>query len=241
MSGHDFEKKLGILRLLSEAMTMPRSLDEGLDHITRITCELMDTEQAAFLFRDEEARDFIVRSAVGIEGPNVRSGHKLIVPERLRNILWRLLYLHQINWVDSGIEDIRFPIIVMPITVKGSRIGLLVAGGTRDHNRPYDQIRRQLLSLLAPFASLVIENAKVYDILRQHFALNSQQMRVAIEEDGGNRDLAEQLTVNSLNNPSKVVRLLAESFYNEMTRAGFSPAHITTAAARIIECLTSEN
>ena len=242
MSGHDFEKNLGVLRMLSEALTVPRSLDEGLDHITRMTCELMDTEQAVFLFRDEESREFIVRSAVGIQGPNIRVGHKLVVPERLRSILWRLLNLHRINWVEAGIEEVRFPIIVMPISVKGSRIGLLAAGGARGGGeRPFDPVRWQLFSLIAPFASLVIENSKVYDILRQHFAINSQMMREAAREDAGERDLAEQMTVNSLNNPTKVVRLLAESFYNELVRAGFSPAHVTTAAAKIIDCLTSES
>lgn len=44
--------------------------------------------------------------------------------------------------------------------------------------------------------------------------------------------------ISSLNNPNKVVRLLAESFYKELTRAGFSPGHITTAAAHILECIT---
>ena len=50
---NDFEKNLETLTLLSEALTMQRTLEEGLDHITSMTCSLMETEQAVFLFRDE--------------------------------------------------------------------------------------------------------------------------------------------------------------------------------------------
>ena len=44
---NDFEKNLETLTLLSEALTMQRTLEEGLDHITSMTCNLMETEQAA--------------------------------------------------------------------------------------------------------------------------------------------------------------------------------------------------
>ena len=43
---NDFESNLHILTLLTEALTAPRSLDEALNHITTMTCALLDTEQA---------------------------------------------------------------------------------------------------------------------------------------------------------------------------------------------------
>lgn len=38
------------------------------------------------------------------------------------------------------------------------------------------QVQRVLFGLIAPFASLMIENGKVYDYLRQNFAQHSQEL-----------------------------------------------------------------
>ena len=238
MSNNNLENSLGVLQALSEALTKPRTLDEGLDHITRLTCDLMQTEQAAFLFRDEERKDLLVRSAVGCEAMDgIRVGRFLVVPERLKRILWGLRNIHRINWVDSGIEAIGFPIIVAPISVKGVRVGVLVTGAAKDSSsNPYDSVRQNLFALIAGFSSLVIENAKMYDLLRQHFTLNS----LKAQEGETGQVAAQNLTVNSINNPNKVIRLLAQSFYQELTRAGFSRGHVATAAAQLLDCIIQE-
>ncbi|MBN2452259.1 MAG: hypothetical protein JXR77_17875 [Lentisphaeria bacterium] len=234
----DFGTSLQVLRILSGALTEPHSLDAGLAHIARMTGELMAARQTVILLRDEERGELIVRTCVGIRSRNVRVGHPLVVPPRLKSILWRLRSLHQINGLEVGIEDLAFPILVNPIRVKGERVGLLVAGGLRTPLRGFDPIRRGLFALIAPFASLVIENAKVYDYLRQSFAQRSQDLIEANRREAADRDQTEHLMVSSLSNPNKVVRLLAESFYKELVRAGFTPGHITTAAAQILECIT---
>ena len=238
MSTMDFETSLEVLRILSGALTVPHSLDDGLKHIARMTGELMATEQTVLLLRDEDRHELIVRTSVGINGPNIRVGHPLVVPERLKQVLWRVRSLHQINWIEAGIPDIGFPILVVPICDKGERIGLILTGKSRAGTPGFDTIHRKLFGLIAPFAALMIENGKVYDYLRQTFAQHSQELIEANRRDAGRRDQAEQLMISSLNNPNKVVRLLAESFYKELARAGFSPGHITTAAAHILECIT---
>ena len=242
---NDFEHNLSILTMLSEALTAPRSLDEALNHITTMTCTLMDTEQAAFLFREEERKELVVRTVVGIDSPNVQVGHALNVPARLQNILWQTRHLHQINWIYSGIDDIAFPILCIPILVRGARIGLLMAGGARDKSlsKPYDPARRRILTLISHFASLVIENSKVYDYLNQHFAAASRELRAQNRLDAEIRERTEteQLMVTSLKNPSKVVRLLTESFFKELVLAGFNAGHITTAAAHLLELLTQSD
>jgi hypothetical protein len=237
-TGMDFETSLGVLRILSAALTVPHTLDEGLEHVVRMTGELMATDQTALLLRDEERRELIVRTRVGINGPNLRVGHPLLVPTRLKEILWRLRSLHQISSIEAGIPDIGFPILVAPVLIKGERVGLLITGKSRNPGGGFDIIHRKLFGLIAPFAALMIENGKVYDYLRQSFAQHSQDLIEANRKDAGKRDQAQQLMIASLNNPNKVVRLLAESFYKELARAGFSPGHITTAAAHILECIT---
>ncbi len=242
---NDFDTNLDILNLLTDALTSPLTIDEALNRITAITCRLMDTEQAVFLFREEERRELVVRSVVGVDSPNVRAGHALVVPPRLHSILWQQRTLHQINWIYSGIDDIMFPIISVPVLVKGARIGLLLAGGARDKNaaKPYDQARRKIFTLLSRFASLVIENSKVYDYLRQHFAATSRELREQnkLEAESRSRGEAEQLMVTSIKNPSKVVRLLTESFFKELAHAGFTAGHVATAAAHLLQLVTESD
>ena len=237
MSNTDLETNLDILETLSEALTVPRTLDEGLEKIVRITCRVMETEQAAFLLIDEQQQRFIIRSAAGIDSPNFQVGQPLVLPDRLLNILWRLQNLHQINWIDSGIHGLKFPIIAMPIHFRGNRIGHLVTGGSKDASKTKDPIRRNMFSLLAPFASLIIENSKAADLLSQRFALSSRELLKAAEKEAKDGDAAGQLMVTSVRNPVKVVRLLAESFHRELSSAGFSPGQITIAAAHLLDCI----
>lgn len=236
----DFEASLRVLTVLSDALTVPHTLDEGLARITEMTCVLMDTQQTVLLLRDEERHELIVRNRVGIEAPGIRVGYPLVVPVRLKHILWRVRTMHHIRWVDSGIEHIGFPIIVVPLRVRGERVGVLITGKSRLGGNGFDTIQRRLFGLVANFASLVIENAKVYEYLRQQFAQRSQELAEAHRRDTPDGDPAEELMIASLRNPHKVVRLLAESFYKELNRAGFGAGHITTATAHILDCITRE-
>lgn len=241
MSNNDLASNLDVLEILTEALTIPRTLDEGLEQITRMTCHLMNTTQAAFLLIDEENHNFIVRSAYGLENANIRPGFPLVVPERLLNILWRLQNIHEINWIFSGIEGIIFPIIAMPIHFKGKRIGHLLTGGAREVGATRAPIRRKMFALLEPFASLVIENAKATDLLSQRFAMNSRELLAEVSRNAADEtQAADQLMITSLQNPNKVVRLLAESFYNQLVKAGFNHENLATAATQLLDCLAQD-
>ena len=240
-TNNDLATHLDVLEILTEALTIPRTLDEGLEQITRMTCQLMNTTQAAFLLIDEEQHAFIVRSAVGLDSPNIRPGHPLVVPERLLNILWRLQNIHEINWIYSGIEEIVFPIIAMPIHFKGKRVGHLLTGGARDAASTRAPLRRKMFALLEPFASLVIENAKATDLLSQRFAMNSRELLAEASRNAADgAAAADQLMLTSLQNPNKVVRLLAESFYKELVKAGFTHEHLATAGIQLLDCLARD-
>ena len=172
----DFDTSLRALSVLSDALTVPRTLNESLERIAEMTGNLMETEQTVLLLRDEGRRELVVRTRVGIHSRRIRAGHPLDVPERLKNILWRVRSLRQINWVDSGIEDIGFPILVVPLRIRGERVGVLITGKARGDATGFNEIQRRLCVLVASFASLVIENAKVYDYLRQQFAQRSEEL-----------------------------------------------------------------
>lgn len=237
---------IDILEILAEAMSAPNTLAEGLDQIMRLTCRMMDTEQTAYLQIDEEKQDFLVMAMAGLNADNLKIGQALKLPERLHAILWRIQNTHQINWIESGIANLVFPIIVMPIFYKGKRIGLLITGGSRDEAKSKDPMRRKMFNLLGPFVSLIIENAKATDLLSQHFAMNSKELLNSLAgqkeqpAQGENAAVAEKLMVDTISNPLKVIRLLSESFYRELSEAGFNKAQIAVAAAQLLECITRD-
>mgnify|MGYP006278483327 CR=1 FL=1 len=236
----DVETSLRVLSIMSDALTTPQTLRDALDNIINLTIQLMETQQTAILLRDEERAVFIVKANAGFSSDRVRAGHPLQVPERLQRILWNMRTLRQIGYIEAGIEELGFPMLVIPLRVKGNRIGLLITGKPVAGGGRFSEVRRRLFVLIASFASLVIENAKVYDYLRQQFAQRSWDLATANKKEAGENDEAHHLMVTSLKNPTKVVRLLAGSFYKELARAGFSPDQITMAAAEILDCITRQ-
>jgi len=237
----DIQTSLRVLSLTTDALTTPCSLDEALERITHMTGEIMETEQTAILLRDETRHQFIVKSCEGFPEERGRVGHPLTIPERLNEILWRIRIIRQIGGIETGITGLGFPLLVVPLRVKGDRIGLLVTAKPKAGVVRFDDIKRQLFVTIASLASLAMENAKAYDYLRQHFAQNSRELIEENRRNAGGRDEAHQLMVSSLNNPTAVVRLLARSFYKELEKAGFSPDHITSAAAEILGCITRDD
>jgi hypothetical protein len=122
----------------------------------------------------------------------------------------------------------------MPIYYRGTRIGLLVTGGANDISKAKDPLRRKLFSLLAPFASLLIENAKAMDLIQQRFLM-------PMPEGGDSARNAEQLLVASVQNPLKVARMFADSFYTSLEKAGFDSNQMAHAAARIVRRIAGDD
>lgn len=238
----EVQRMVRAMGVLADALTHPEDLPQSLARIAELSNVLLRSRQTALLLRDEERQEFIVRTCVGIESAGVRSGHPLVVPDRIRRILWRVRRLHQIGRVEAGIEGLGFPLLVVPLRIKGERVGLLVTAQPQRNGGPavadgYDEIRRHLFALIASFASLIIENAKIYDYLRQQFAQRSIELSEAARRDAVSTDETQQIMISSVKNPNKVVRLLAVSFYKELARAGFGPDHVTTAAAELLDCI----
>jgi len=233
----DIGTSLEVLDLLCDALTTPHTEDEALHRISRIIGVLMETGQTAILLRDEDRGELIVKTCAGLDTPAARPGNPLVVSARLKRILWKVRYVHRIGALPTGIEGIRFPIAAAPLLVRGEPIGVLIAGGLKRPENGFSKVQRRLFGLVAAFASLVLENAKVSDYLRQQFAQRSRELMEANRRDDSGDDEVPRLVVTSLKNPSKVARLLAVSFYNELARAGFSPNHIMNAAAEILACI----
>jgi GAF domain-containing protein len=223
---------LSALTTLADTLTDPHDLDNALAMITTITCDLMETGQAAILLRDEDHHQLIVKALRSAGTTSVQLGLPLKLPPRLHGILWKAKTTHRINDIQAGVRGLVFPILSTPLKIKGEVIGLLITGDPKNPTQAFGEDQRKLYKVLATFASLAIERAKAYDYLHNHLAHRAHDL---LNEAGAKHEDAQDLMITSVTNPEKVVRLLANSFYKELDRAGFSPAHITIAASQLLE------
>ena len=237
----DFATSLRVLTMLTDALSMPEGMAASLDRITEMTGTLMETQQTAILLRDEDRRKLLVRTSIGIDNDQVQAGHSLGVDMKMQSILWRITRTRQIGSLDSRISGIGFPILATPLRVKGEIIGLLLTGKANSGKIGFDEVSRKLFEVIASFAALVIENAKVYDYLQQDFRHRAHELVATDSLDSGTMDATEHLMVESLKNPNRVVRQLAGSFYKELVHAGFSPDHIAIAASEILGCIATQD
>ena len=108
---------LSALTKLADTLTDPHDLDSALAMITTITCDLMETRQAAILLRDEDHHQLIVKALRSAGATSVQPGLPLKLPPRLHGILWKAKTTHRINDIQAGVRGLVFPILSTPLKI----------------------------------------------------------------------------------------------------------------------------
>lgn len=123
-----------------------------------------------------------------------------------------------------------FNIVASPIRVGDHKVGAInwVRASRRAGHRPAD------LDALAGIAQLL---GQAFYLNRLEQILNSQfaQLAIARQTDGGRRDDA---MLQAGTDPERLAKLLAKSFYREMTTLGLDSGQIIVAASEIISQLS---
>lgn len=112
----------------------------------------------------------------------------------------------------------------------GKAIGVVQVSGPRDKQR-FDEHDLKLLRIFAAFITRAVEADRLQKLVSSPFA----RMTLKRSTDQTIGDIVAQ----SIQNPSQLSKLLARSFYREMTRAGFDFNQIIGAATEIISELAS--
>ncbi len=114
-----------------------------------------------------------------------------------------------------------------PILVGGQVIGVINVKHPADR-REFDQVDLDTLRLFALFVGQSIQVAQLQNLLRSRFL----QQAVAAELRGirGGPDKISP-------DPTQLARIVAKSFYRELTKAGFSPRDIISTATEVISLL----
>ncbi len=126
-------------------------------------------------------------------------------------------------------DDPRKSMIASPLTINGNIIGVInVSGPKRRERFTLDDLN--LLDIVALFAGKSIQVIQLQNVLNSRFA------QIALAQ-GADQTLG-QVVVGAAHNPDKLAKILAKSFYREMTKAGFGSNQIIGAASEIISELS---
>lgn len=126
-------------------------------------------------------------------------------------------------------DDTRRSLLCAPIRLHDRMVGVVNISG-RLASGAFDAAELKLLEAMALYIGKAIQVSQLQSVLNSRFA----QMAVIQEAARGiTASLAEALP-----NPDQVAKIMAKSFYKEMTRAGFGSRQIINAASEIIAQLS---
>lgn len=126
-------------------------------------------------------------------------------------------------------HDGRRSLLCAPIRLHHRVVGVVNISG-RHASGPFEAHELQILEAMALYIGKAIQVSQLQSMLNSRFA----QMAVIQEAAKG---ITESLA-EALPNPDQVAKIMAKSFYKEMTRAGFGSRQIINAASEIIAQLS---
>jgi transcriptional regulator with GAF, ATPase, and Fis domain len=121
-------------------------------------------------------------------------------------------------------------LIAAPIRINNKVVGILSASGHK-LNRPLDQTDLEWIGMIGLLVGKSMQVVQLQNVLSSRFA----QMAL-VREAKANLGVALEKAVE---NPDQLARILAKSFFREMTHTGFSTSQIIQASSEIIAQLSS--
>ncbi len=231
-----FIKLIGLSTFLEEQ----RNLDESLDDIVSMAANILQSGTCSIMLfkEDEESDGFRLRlfakhgdlpqkaftEAVkvndGIAGRVAATGKALLVQNIEETEFFNLA---------RRPESANKSFICVPIVINRKVIGVLNVSNPLDA-RSFDYSDLNLSVFVALLVGKSVQVIQLQNLLKSRFA----QLAIASQ--------AQDLLAGAFNSDSydtgKVVKMVAKTFYREMTKAGFQRDHIVSAATEIISQLS---
>lgn len=215
-----------------------KSLDECLQDIAIMAAEILQTQNCSIMLLkdDEDTGEITLRIFAhsgylpdvahrearkikeSISGHVVSTGEPLFVEDINRS---QFSHLKRGRYTSKGF-------IAVPIKIYDKVIGVINA------NTPLNRsnIERKDLELLTAIALLI---GKSIQVIQLQSLLRSKYALYALGQVRGT-----SLSVSVHQSPDKIAKILAKTFYNEMSKAGFGPDHMLTTAAEIVSLLSDK-
>ncbi len=222
---------LARLSTLANFQDTDQSLDENLQRLSEMTAKILDVENCSIMLSNgamalricanygklaADAYRESVKKGEGIAGHVLATGESLLIKDISNSRFAR----HARYPSASGRS-----LICVPITVDSTVMGVVNINGL-ERNLPFNADDLNAIEIVAAFTGKIIQGIQLQRTLRSRFA----QMSL-----GSNTEkTAQKILVNNAQNPGKMAKILAKSFYREMIGAGFGPPQIIDAASEII-------
>lgn len=164
---------------IAKALHLYRGLDERLELVTKEVQDLMGVEGASVILLDEEKKEFYFRESVyddhetgkkmkeirfpadkGVAGHVYRTGEPLIVPDTSKDP-------HFFGQVDEKAHYQTRSMLDVPLQIQNRLIGVLCAVNKKEG--AFDQPDIDLLSAIANYVALPIENAAINEELKASY------------------------------------------------------------------------
>lgn len=211
------------------------SFDENMQQLAVISARVLDAENCSLmLLTEEDGEDVCLRvcgscgplpaaaykeathAGEGISGRVVATGKSLLIED--------IDHSEFAEWARRA-DDPRKSLLSSPIAINGRIIGVInISGHLRE--RSFRKKDLELLEVVALFVGKAIQVVQLQNVLKSRFA---QLALMQFAE----KDIGSALA-GAVQNPDQVARILAKSFFKEMTRAGFGSSQIINAASEIV-------
>jgi L-methionine (R)-S-oxide reductase len=211
------------------------TLEDNLNRLAEIASTMMDAERCSIMLLaegDTETPKLKLMASVGDmpeaaweESPDVGEGIAGEVARRGEALFFEDIRASEFS--ARARKDAGGSMIAAPIWVKNRLIGVINLSIRRD-GKAFDGEDLQMLEIIALFSGRTIQVVQLQNLLESRFA------QIALAESA-----AKQAVLQGSVQPEQVAKIVAKTFYKEMTRAGFSPNQIIQTATEIISELTA--
>ena len=164
----------------------------------------------------DAARDASVARGEGIAGRVLASGASLLIADIDQSEFAAMAHRHGA----AGAS-----LICVPVRIDGRIVGVINVAGSAGQ-APFGETELRLLEVAALFVGKSIQVQQLQHLLDSRFA------QLALLQEAQQK-VGESVRT-AYRNPEDVARILARSFFREMTKAGFAPNQIVEAASELI-------
>lgn len=235
----DAENLLTGLHVLTDFLESEGSLDDNLQQLAAMSAKILNAENCSIMLLSEgefeelslrvcanhgdlpaKAYKETMKKGEGISGHVIATGKSLLI-ENIDNSEFS-------KWARHS-QDPNKSVLSSPILINRKIIGVINVNGQKQ-KRPFNLDDLNLLDIVALFIGKSIQVNQLQSVLRSRFA------QMALVDNAGKS--VENVMINAAQDPDKMAKIVAKSFYREMAKSGFGSAQIINAASEIISELT---
>ena len=220
-------EKLGGTEQNREGST--QGLDQTLQLLALNTAKLLDSDHCSIMMSNgrnlqvyahygdlpDAAYGEAVKKGQGISGHVFATGQALLIED-----------IDQSEYASSAMRHTRGKSLMSaPILIDGLPTGVINVHGPCP-TRMYDHNDLNTLKIISILVGRTVQVSQLQSILHSRFATLSLATK--------QRQSRAEILANPAQDPGKLAKILAKSFYRELRRAGFGSAQIINAASEII-------